>query len=251
MQTFPHAGSVTGAVFFESGDHIQVITASLDSTAKRWNLAGEVLTVYPNFIGYPLTHVEASPTQNRILFQTQDGDFMVTPEGDSLQGATDFFFIAYQPIYTTFSPSTQRERAVSLTLDRSQAFVWNFTQPEVDMDMQYSPKGLVDFTTFSPSGERILFSSSDNETTVFFIKRSVEEANVNLFRFAAHIQQGEFAPDNLHFISTDGDFTAQLWKFDADFVDEKASGSDSLLLEYYDQRIHSLRPEERAMYQLD
>ena len=253
IQQFTHQGAVSNAMFYYGGSEIEVLTASLDSTARRWNLKGQILVDYPNYKEQPFQGIKASSDQQKILLQTQDGDYILTPEAGVSEDPIVYLFWDLQPIHSQFSLKTEPERVISFSSDSMRTIVWNFSDPERATDLSWTPRGKVQFSKLSPSSYRVLISNGAYETQILQIPRKdiENQATKTLFRFNSSMSAGEFSPDNNSFLSINRGPSAQLWNLNIgdDEIQKKRQMSSSEVLAYFNKRIRALTSTEQMRYQ--
>ncbi|WP_020537723.1 WD40 repeat domain-containing protein [Lewinella cohaerens] len=241
---------VTAIDFLQVDTGWDLVTASKATEIKRWNAVGEEVMAYRNVLGRPVTGISISPNNDKMVFRTTTGDFMLANNGDTLRTRTSLLFRAYQPIQSKFVPSRMPEKIVSISRDRNIVYVWNTGSTQSDLDLQWLPKGKAQFAIMSDNGRYLVGASDNNETLVQQVVDSLMEQNQELFRFNNRILWGVYAPNNVHFLSAGGNNQALLWKFDFDYVADKKALSEQQLIQYYQTRLHPFSPEEQAYYQL-
>ncbi|MGH1437933.1 MAG: WD40 repeat domain-containing protein [Lewinella sp.] len=227
-----------------------LITADVNGDIKRWNAAGEAVLDYQNLLAKTVNGISVSPNNDKIVFRTAAGDFMLASNGDTLKTRAALLFRAYQPTHSAFTPSKQPERIVSISRDTNIIYVWNISSTQTYLDMQWSPKGKAQFGAMSNNGRFFLGASDDNETMVQQIVDSLLKQNEELFRFNNCTLWGVYAPNNVHFLSTAGGNQALLWKFDFDYVAEKEALNEAQVIQYYQTRLRPLTQEEQTYFRL-
>ncbi|WP_367388963.1 WD40 repeat domain-containing protein [Lewinella sp. LCG006] len=243
---------VSSLGFLQIENKWDLITADNNGNIKRWNSAGEAVFNYQNLLDKAVNGISVSPNNDKIIFRTPAGDFLLASNGDTLKTRTAIMFRSYQPVHATFATNGKvPERIVSISRNKEFVYVWNTGSTQSDIDMQWSPRGQAQFAAMSNNGRFFLGASDDNENMVQLLADNLKEQNHELFRFNNCTLWGVYAPNNVHFLSTAGGNQALLWKFDCDYLADKKALNEAQVIQYYQTRLHPLSEEEQAYYRLN
>ncbi|NEO35990.1 MAG: TIR domain-containing protein [Moorea sp. SIOASIH] len=205
-----HKRDVTSAVF--SPDGSRILTASKDTTAKLWNLKGELIK----------TLAGHSARVNSAVFST-DGNTIVTTSEDktaklwdkegkllnTLQRHDCVRNGQCQVNSAVFSPDGQTILTAS---DDNTATLWNKKGKLINTLRGH--KDIVVSAVFSPDGKKIITASRD-KTAKLWDKDGNLITTLNQDR---GLTSAVFSPDGTKIITTSKDKTAKLWKQNGELI---------------------------------
>ncbi len=191
-----HDNTVKTAVF--SPDGLQILTASEDGTAKRWDLNGTLLKTYGHN-GSPVTSAVFSPDGTRVLTASRDG----TAKQWDLNGKcletykhNNSFVISAE-----FSPDGKEIITAS---DDTTAKLWRLNGENL---VTYEHRAIVSLAKFSPDGTKILTVSMDKTVRLW----SRDGTLLKTYPHHSFINSAEFSPDGKNILTASKDGTVNRW----------------------------------------
>lgn len=187
-----------------SSDNQRMVSASVDGTARVWDVSDG------HAIGSPLRHDRAltsavfSADGMRIVTASLDGTARVW---EAVADPPETRALRHGAMVTAVSFDRTGRRVVTASLDDS-ARVWN-----ADNGSQLSPKLLHDagifWAEFSPDGRTVVTSSSD-KTAVVWNWRTGKPTTPTL-RHGKAVLSAVFSPDGFRVVTASADDTARVW----------------------------------------
>lgn len=177
----------------------QLLTASQDKTVKLWDKEG---TLIQDFNTYPnkLTTAIFSPDGNSVLAAYDDGAIKFW----SLDGSLKADFQGHQQRIVSLAFSPDGKHILSTSWDQT-ARLWNFDGKEV-AKLQHN--GRVFHGRFSPDGQLLLTGGEDNMAALWSLDgRLLQEYS----RYDAAVRHVDFSPDGSKILTASYDGTAKLW----------------------------------------
>jgi WD40 repeat protein/serine/threonine protein kinase len=209
-----HGDGVRSAVF--SPDGTRVLTASLDGTARIWNVgtgkASETMPENPIVLAGHTDQLRVawfSPDGARVLTASVDGTARIwnadgTGSPVILAGHTDRLFTA--------AFSDDGKRVVTASGDRT-ARVWNADGTGEPVVLRGHEAWILE-AVFDPSGRRVATSGLDNTARVWNADGTGEP--IVLRGHGETVFSVRFTPDGTRLVTVSSDKTARIWNLDQD-----------------------------------
>ncbi|MBH8563249.1 PD40 domain-containing protein [Nostoc sp. CENA67] len=202
-----HQGKVYSVSFSHDGKTIA--TASLDGTARLWNLQGQLLQRFQGHQG-GVYGVSFSPDGKTIATASDDK----TARFWNLQGQLLQRFQGHQgPVNSvSFSPDG---KTIATASDDKTGRLWNL-QGQLLQQFQ-GHQGPVNSVSFSPDGKTIATASSDNTARLWNLQGQL------LQQFQGHqgpVNSVSFSPDGKTIATASSDNTARLWNLQGQLLQE-------------------------------
>jgi WD40 repeat protein len=199
IASFAHQDSVECVAF--SSDGARVLTASLDNTAKLWEVASGKLIA--SFVHQGVVEdVAFSPDDTRILTASEDKTAKLW---NAATGKLITSFEHQDSVWhAAFSPDGAR--ILTASADHS-AKLWDAVSGDLLISFQHQDE--VKDAVFSPDGARILTASKDKTAKLWVA------ASGNLIASFQHqdwIWHARFSPDGVWIITASADHSAKLWE---------------------------------------
>jgi len=185
-----------------SPDGKSILTGSQDSTARLWDLQGNLLQLFKGHLGR-ITSVTFSPDAKTLLTGSVDK----TARLWDLQGNMLQEFIGHQGIVYSVAYSPDGKTILTGSIDKT-ARIWNLQGKELHVLKGH--KDLISSVTFSKDGKSILTGSNDKTARLWDLQG-------NLLRvFNGHeggVTSVSFVPGSKDIFTGSMDSTARLWDF--------------------------------------
>ena len=201
-----HTSPVVSASF--SPDGRQVVTASMDKTARVWNLSGPtpVSTVLAGHTG-PVRSASFSPDGRQVVTASEDKTARVwnlsgpTPVSIVLAGHTAAIWSA------SFSPDGRQ--VVTASWDNT-ARVWDLSGPTPVSTVLAGHTGPVRSASFSPDGRQVVTAAEDKTARVWNLGGPTPVSTV-LAGHTGRVLSASFSPDGRQVVTASWDNTARVW----------------------------------------
>jgi WD40 repeat protein len=183
-----------------SPDGKTILTGSQDSTARLWDLRGNLLHSYKGHSGR-ITSVTYAPDSKTILTGSVDK----TARLWDLRGNLLQEFIGHQGIVYSVAFSPDGKTILTGSIDKT-ARTWNLQGKELQNYTGH--KDLVSSAVFSPDGKSILTGSNDKTARLWDLQGNVLQV------FKGHeggVTSVSFLPDGKEIFTGSMDSTARLW----------------------------------------
>lgn len=195
-----HGGSVKYATF--SPDGMAVVTASEDSTAKIWSLAGEELRQL-NGHSAEVTMVNVSPDGTMVATSSKDNtiklwDFESGEELKTLSGHGEWVYAV------RFSPDGKMLATASRD---STVKLWSVEDGK-ELKTLNGHKGLVFNVDFSPDGKTIATAGRDKTAKLWTLDGELIQT---LEGHDERVNAASFSPDGMVLVTASNDKTVKLW----------------------------------------
>ena len=185
-----------------SPDGKSILTGSQDSTARLWDLQGNLKKLFKGHLGR-ITSVNFSPDGKTLLTGSVDK----TARLWDLQGNLLQEFIGHQGIVYSVASSPDGKTILTGSIDKT-ARTWNLQGKELQNFKGH--KDLVSSAAFSPDGKSILTGSNDKTARLWDLQGKVLQV------FKGHeggVTSVSFLPDGKDIFTGSMDSTARLWDF--------------------------------------
>jgi WD40 repeat protein len=191
-----HDHTVKTAVF--SPDGTQILTASEDGTAKRWDLNGNRLKTYEHN-GSFVNSAVFSPDGTQILTASRDG----TAKRWNLNGNCLKTYRHNGSFVNSAVFSPDGKKIITASADKT-AKLWDLNGDGVVI---YEHSDIVSIAKFSPDGTKILTVSWDNTAGLWDIDGTL----LKTYQHRSFVNSAEFSPDGKEILTASDDRTAKLW----------------------------------------
>ncbi len=194
-----HEGVVKSAEF--SPDGRQILTTSVDKTARLWDTKGNLLTVFRGHEGVVIS-AEFSPDGRQILTASHDKTARLWDTKGNL--LTVFREHEGEVNSAEFSPDGQQ--ILTTSVDKTTR-LWD-TKGNLLTVFRWHEYSWVNSAEFSPDGRQILTAGSDGTARLWDTKGNL------LAVFRGHeytVNSAEFSPDGRQILTASQDKTARLW----------------------------------------
>jgi WD40 repeat protein len=193
-----HESNITCISF--SPDGKSILTGSQDSTARLWDLQGNLLQLFKGHLGR-ITSVTFSPDGKTILTGSVDK----TARLWDLKGNLSQEFIGHQGIVYSVAYSPDGKTILTGSIDKT-ARIWDRQGNELHILAGH--KDLVSSVTFSSDGKSILTGSNDKTARIWDLQGNILQV------FSGHrggVTSVSFLPDGKNIFTGSMDSTARLW----------------------------------------
>jgi WD40 repeat protein len=183
-----------------SPDGKSILTGSQDSTARLWDLQGNLLQLFKGHLGR-ITSVTFSPDGKTILTGSVDKTARIW----DLQGNLLQEFIGHRGIVYSVAYSPDGKTILTGSIDKT-ARIWNLKGNELHILIGH--KDLISSVTFSQDGKSILTGSNDKTARLWDLQGNILQV------FTGHeggVTSVSFLPDGKDIFTGSMDSTARLW----------------------------------------
>ncbi|EKF00473.1 MULTISPECIES: AAA-like domain-containing protein [unclassified Tolypothrix] len=193
-----HQSPVKSASF--SADGQQIVTASLDKTARVWDITGKLLAELKGHEGW-VNSASFSPNGQRIVTASSDKTARVW----DITGKLLAELKGHQDVVNSASFSADGQRIVTASSDKT-ARVWDITG-KLLAELK-GHQDVVNSASFSPNGQRIVTASDDKTARVWDITGKL------LAELKGHqdvVNSASFSADGQRIVTASLDKTARVW----------------------------------------
>jgi WD40 repeat protein len=200
-----HQSEVYSASF--SADGKRIVTASVDNTAKVWDISGKLIAT---LTGHQAEVISAS--------FSPDGKRIVTASGDKtakvwdLNGKLIATFTGHQQPVSSASFSPDGKRIVTASSDKT-AKVWDISGKLIATLTGHQQP--VNSASFSPDGKRIVTASWDKTAKVWDISGKLI---ATLTGHQSVVKSASFSPDGKRIVTASYDNTAKVWDISSKLI---------------------------------
>jgi WD40 repeat protein len=189
-----------------SPDGAQVLTTSVDGTARLWRIRD---IEAPTLLGHPgAVTTAALSSDGRILTIARNNSVHLwSPEGEELQR----WELAGLHPWACFSPDGNR-----ILCDGGAGLIYKWDISEGDPTPVVCHDGRVTWGAFSPDGNRFVTASQDNTVKVW--DWDGDGSPVAEFPHEEALIHAEFGPDNDTVVTASANGTARLWSVEDGFL---------------------------------
>lgn len=211
-----HEGPVRMAVFSPNGRYI--LTASHDGTAGLWSLQGNLMHRLEGHISW-VTTATFSHDNRHILTSSMDGTAKVWDLEGNLEGTlegnldADLEQRGYWGCDAIFS--LDGRKILTSTLDPRDPVPRIWDVKGVLLAELKGHQEQINWTAFSPDGNRVLTSSIDGTAKVWDLKGKML---ADLIDHAEAVYSVVFSPDGKHILTASADNTAKLWDLNGNLL---------------------------------
>jgi WD40 repeat protein len=193
-----HNSDIMSVAFSPDGNNI--LTGSQDSTARLWDLQGNLLQIFKGHQGI-ISSVAFSP----------DGEYILTGSIDKtarlwdLHGNLLHEFAGHRGIIFSVTFSPDGKTILTGSLDKT-ARLWDLQGNELQVFNGH--QDIISSVSFSPDGKSLLTGSNDNTVRLWDLKGNTLQV------FKGHksaITAVTFSPDGKNILTGSKDSTAMLW----------------------------------------
>ncbi len=202
-----HQSWVTSVSFSPTGEYLA--TASVDGTAKLWDLSGNQIAQFKGHQGM-VTTVSFSPT-GEYLATASDDDECTTILWD-LSGNAIAQFKGHQGMVTSVSFSPTGEYLVTASVDGT-AKLWDLSGNQIAKFKQH--RHWITSVCFSPTGEYLAIASNDRTAMLWDLSGNA------IVQFKGHqgiVTSVNFSPTGEYLITASEDGSAKLWNLSGNVI---------------------------------
>jgi WD40 repeat protein len=200
-----HQSSIISVAF--SPDGKSILTGSRDSTARLWDLQGNLLQVFKGHQGIVYS-VTFSPDSKSILTGSMDK----TARLWDLRGNLLHEFIGHRGIIYSVTFSPDGKTILTGSMDKT-ARLWNLQGNELQVFKGH--EDIISSVAFSRDGKSILTGSNDKTARLWDLQGNILQV------FKGHdsgITSVAFSPDGKDIFTGSTDSTARLWDINANVL---------------------------------
>jgi WD40 repeat protein len=204
-----HTDTVVGASFSPDGQ--RVVTASVDETARVWDVSGATPAVPPEVLsGHTgeVTSASFSPDGKQVVTASWDKTARVWDVSGAIPHAPPMVLSGHMGEVTSASFSPDGKQVVTTSSDKT-ARIWDLTRPDQKPRVLQSLDQVLS-ASFSPDGKYVVTASLDNTARVWDL--SHPEKTPTLLQGHAHaVVSASFSPHGKQVVTASLDQTVRIW----------------------------------------